>query len=480
MGADLVVQRYENAVGFLTAPVEEAAGADLAAQARRVSLLCGNIPPTGSAQENWDRQTQAISGTVLPRLDHEVYHAAVASVTAKASVWPSILDLDLDLPLEKQKREIIDLTDSEQSVESEEMPSTPKPQRTYARAVSDDVDCECGSRVRQAFHILTKLFHRGNFSRLNPSPQPISPSSNSSSPRVSDELRSESSHTSHTRSSSLPPSVSLHKDEQGFYYSVYDGSRDDSAYLPPFLLNASARARKPHSRTREIIDRLRCSTSSRGRQLTRSEGEQEELSSSRPAQLTRETVRKLFQRGSDGWIKMSSGENGEMPAPSNDFAPRQDVLINPAEDADTEDAFIPYGSTIRPAALAIKKKGSGNVKQKHNRRSSHLDGWIDPSRPVPTRPPPTAPASVGTFTFPPPPVYPVMYPSGGYGMMQPYPAAPPLAPYSGPYPAYPGAAPYPMVSLQPPFVSIPPRIYASTGYSNGAGLGPQGTRHTSW
>ncbi|THH15050.1 hypothetical protein EW146_g5361 [Bondarzewia mesenterica] len=452
-GAEAAVQRYELDVGFCATDETPPIG-DVVPLARRVSLLRGDVPTIGLAQRDWQNHVQMIVGTVLTRLDDEDYSNAVALGARDVKHLPSILDLDLSSS-DKQEPDIIDLTDSEQSVESEGPPVTPKYRRTYASAVSKNL-----ADKLPKLHIPTVSF---------------SSSISSSSPQLFDESLSESSYT---RSSSLPPSVGHQKDDQGLEYFVNDVAKDDSTFLPTFLVNSSGRARKPHSRTREIVDRLRYSSSSRGRQLTRPNDDSEELAVSNVGRLTSETVRRLFQ--TDGWIPISADEHsGALSSSQGAAAIRHgEISVTTVDGVDAEDALIPFGSTIRGPPVP-KKKVSGNNKSKHNRRPSNGDGWIDFTRPSASRPPPpTAPASVGRFTFPPPPVYSVMYPTVGFGMMHPYAAAPGFVPYGGVHHTYPNNAPYP--AALPSFLPVPINGYPGLGYSSTAAAGGAGLRQTSW
>ncbi|KAI0060594.1 hypothetical protein BV25DRAFT_1839624 [Artomyces pyxidatus] len=450
---------------------------DVASLARRVSLLRGDVRPSTLAWEQWNEKVEALLGGIVVPLDSEVFRNAIAT---PASDIPSILDLDLEPPRRERRtqvREVIDLTDSEQSVESEAPPSTPKP--------TDN----------------------GSLPQLVP-PSPSSPSTSSFSPPTSDEIQSDSSIT--TRSSSSPPSMELRKDEQGFFISTAD-SMDEPALLPSFLVDPAVR-RKPHSRTREIIDRLRLGTAGRPKTAPvpdRVDAGDESLASPPSTRPSRESValsvKQLFQKGSDGWIRMSVDAE-DPPKPRY----KSDAFFNPAEDSDAEDSSI-LGAALKPSALSKKKSLSGKAKV-HNRHASVAEGWIEtesatPSAAASTRPSGAghaktlsnasarrqrgsqqkgipAPGSVGVFTFPPPPpsapnppnsFHPAMYGAPGYPM-PPYAAASAgymPVPYG--YPAYPMVA-YPTPPYMPSY-GVPP---ARPAFNPGTITGAAGIRHANW
>jgi len=219
----------------------------------------------------------------------------------------------------------------------------------------------------------------------------------------------------------------------------------------------------------------------------------------------------MFQKGSDGWIRMSGDEEEKAPATTTKgAAPRRgDGFMNFAEDTDTEDVTAHF-ATLLPAPVApLKKKGGATNKQKHNRRTSGNDGWKDTSRADAQHSgswpagfhhqvPLTAPASVGTFTFPLPPTsassnpYPGMYPGPGYPAMPPFhgalPASQPFAQTSytaPPFAMYNGLVPYPVVMVPVPYMQggVPPTGLNPSprpGASNGAITGAAGMRHVQW
>ncbi|KAH9965444.1 hypothetical protein BC827DRAFT_1265439 [Russula dissimulans] len=424
-----MVGQLEHAVGIATTDHRVGTAGEIAILARRVSLLLSDAPPLAPTEGSWREHT----ATFLDGYGIAPHGAAVFRPDLDADPPPtdgitSILDLDLDPPRRKSprfSREVIDLTDSEQSVASEAPPATPKPSQSFPSGSDGTMSGDLPK-----FHL----------PRVPSSP---SISYSSTSPLTSDGLCSE---FSHTRSSSLPPGGDLHKEDYDVDV-VSESSPSEEAEIPLFLVTSSDRPVRRHSRTREIIDRLRSATVPRGRARTSTarggNGDASMPAKNPRAGLDNATVKQLFQKGNDGWIRLADDAE---PATTKAQDPLQsghadDESRNPAENqsapSETEEA--------PPAPKSTRESRKRQAQSKHVRRTSR---WVDGPSPAAVGPPrgahaprpalsvvqpqPAAPASVGTFTFPPPAYY-------------AYPSLPIL-----PYP--------PMVSFgPPPYRGCPPR-----------------------
>lgn len=455
-----VVDQFERAVEIAMTDHHTAGPREIAILARRVSLLLGDTPPAVDLEDAWDKYTATVlDGHRIAPHGAAIFRPDMNADPPSADSITSILDLDLDPPRKKSNRfsrEVIDLTDSEQSVASRAPPATPKPMRSFLANGGDGTT----SGDLPKFH-LTRV----------PSSPSISYSSNS--PLTSDGLRSESSHT---RCSSLPPGGDLHKDDYDVDI-VSESTPSEDADIPLFLVTSSDRQVKQHSRTREIIDRLRSVALPRGRtksSTTRGNGNPNTSVKNRRAGLNNATVKQLFQKGSDGWIRLA--DDAEHAASrAKDPSGHADGPRSPtgdSEPSESDDAI--FAQPVPKLTRDSKKKQS---QDKHIKRAPVWpEGPTSPSvvvappsavtsggppRGAPPghghghRPPQiaqsAAPASVGTFTFPPPPYY--AFPN------QTVPQYAPMVSFGGgggvpQYRGYPSRGGYPHPS--PPFVNALP------------------------
>ncbi|KAI0001025.1 hypothetical protein BJV77DRAFT_256802 [Russula vinacea] len=280
-----MVDQLERAVGITTTDYHTAG--DIGTLARRVSQLLGNAQPIANPEGPWDKYTATIlDGHRIAPYGAAIYRPDLNAEPPPADSITSILDLDLDLPRRNPPRfprEVIDLTDSEQSVASEAPPATPKPERSFAAGGDGTMS--------------------GDLPKCHLIRVPSSPSISysSGSPLTSDGLRSESSHT---RCSSLPPG-DLHKEDYDIEV-VSESTASEDAEIPLFLVSSSDRLIKQHSRTRAIIDRLRSADVPRGRASTTRGNSNPSTPAKNPrVGLNNATVKQLFQKGSDGWIRLA-------------------------------------------------------------------------------------------------------------------------------------------------------------------------------
>ncbi len=422
-----MVDELERAVGISTN--EHHIAGEIAPLARRVSQLLGDPQPVVNPEDSWNQYTATVlDGDGIAPHGVAIYRPDLNADPPPADSITPILDLDLDPPRRKSprfSREVIDLTDSEQSVASEAPPATPKPERSF--------DASGDGTIPRTLFVLC-IFPNSNLYAPFISPSgdlpkchlirvPSSPSISysSGSPLTSDGLRSESSHT---RCSSLPPG-DLHKEDYDVEV-VSESTPSDDAEIPLFLVTSSDRPIKQHSRTRAIIDRLRSADAPRGR--VRTPSTRRNSSPSTPAKsprvgLNNATVKQLFQKGSDGWIRLADG--AEHTA-SRAEVPSQGASRNPVEDSEPSEG---EGEEVIFVPPVPKSTRDSRKKQTQGRQLRRGSGWVDAPPPTTVAPAHAititsagpqrgahghrlaqsaqvaAPASVGTFTFPPPTYY---------------------------------------------------------------------------
>lgn len=447
-----MVDQLERAVGIAT-PDHHTATREIAVLVRRVSLLLGDAPPVVDLECSWDKYTAAIldGHRIAPR-GAGIFRPDLNADPPPADSITSILDLDLDLdpPRGKSPRfslEVTDLTDSEESVASRAPPATPKPVLSFPSngvdgTTSGTLSALCRfSNSDPCIPHLVSLPGDLPKSHLPRVPSSPSISYSSSSPLTSDGLRSESSHT---RCSSLPPGGDLHKEDE----YVEESTLSEDADIPLFLVTSSDRLVR-HSRTREIIDRLRAATIPRGRSKTltsRGNGKPSTPVKNRRAGLNNATVKQLFQKGSDGWICLA--DDAEHTAPRTKDHSQADH--DDSEPSESDEAI--FAQPVPKSTRDSRKKQTQNkpirppcasVAVTHPTVTSGCPPRDTHGPRLPQIPQPAAPASVGTFTFPPPAYY--AFPSQYV----------PMASFSvPPYPGYPSRGGYTHTS--PPFISAFP------------------------
>jgi hypothetical protein len=450
-----MVNQLERAVGITT--TEHHPSGEIGNLARRVSQLLGNAQPIANPEGSWDKYTATIlDGHRIAPHGAAIYRPDLNAEPPPADSITSILDLDLDPPRRNSPRfprEVIDLTDSEQSVASEAPPATPKPERSFAAGgdgtMSGALSVPCNSLIPTCIPLCISL--AGDLPRCHLIRVPSSPSISysSGSPLTSDGLRSESSHT---RCSSLPPG-DLHKEDYDIEV-VSESTASEDAEIPLFLVTSSDRLIKQHSRTRAIIDRLRSADVPRGRaSTTRGNGNPSTPAKNPRVGLNNATVKQLFQKGSDGWIRLADDAEH---APSRAKVPSRvgpaDESRNPLEDSEPSES----------EEVIFAPKSTRDSRKKQTQSKRRASGWVDAASTHPTAAslgPPrhghrvaqnaqaAAPASVGTFTFPPPTYY--AFPG------QPVPQYMPTVSFGPPpYRGYPPPVGYPQTS--PPFIGPPP------------------------
>jgi hypothetical protein len=129
-----MVNQLERVVGITM--TEHHTAEEIGILARRVSQFLGNAHPILNPEDSWDEYTAGVlDGHGIAPHGATIYRPDLNADPPPADSITSILDLDLEPPRGKPPRfprEVIDLTDSEQSVASEAPPATPKPERSFA------------------------------------------------------------------------------------------------------------------------------------------------------------------------------------------------------------------------------------------------------------------------------------------------------------------------------------------------------------
>jgi hypothetical protein len=129
-----LVDQLERAVGITT--TEPRTAEEIGILARRVSQLLGNAHPVVNPESSWDEYAATLlDGHRIAPHGAAIYRPDLNADPPPSDSITSILDLDLEPPRRNSPRfppEVIDLTDSEQSVASEAPPATPKPERSFA------------------------------------------------------------------------------------------------------------------------------------------------------------------------------------------------------------------------------------------------------------------------------------------------------------------------------------------------------------
>ena len=269
-------------------------------------LLPGNASEDGLRRhrEEWARLVEELLGGIL---EPSCFDLPIYSPDADVQVW----DLgEIDEPYDFDMPDVVDLTLSDISVDSDPLPTTPPGDRkSYAEVLFDD-----GTTPTHAGTVVSPSPSKPlNASALSFIPSFFldhhSPSPSSDEPYVSPtyefhfpSLHSNTAPRSNTRS--LPPA--LQRDEYGFYNEVppvptqtQSAMQSRSATpkrpsgVPPSFLGSGPRQ---GSRTREMVDRLRSSSSGGSRRNKKNKGDGSSLRNPTQASVPQ------MDKDSEGWI----------------------------------------------------------------------------------------------------------------------------------------------------------------------------------
>ncbi|CAL1712006.1 unnamed protein product [Somion occarium] len=341
------------------------------------------------AQKRWDDQVRDLMGGTLTRAQ---YNPLDDDDEVDRKLWN--LNLAEDVKFESSAPELVDLTDSELSTDSDPMPATPHgDKKSYAAVVFD----EQASQIHRERTVVAPSPSKPlNASALDfipgmpppeSTPSPDSSESPYTSPTYEFHFPSLNAQQSGSRSGarSLPPN--LRKDEQGFYNEISISPspvarshastrtatprRQSAVLLPAFLADSSTAPRNRKLKTREIVDRLRSSTAN---------GE-----ASRKARITEPIVEprtevdeqpKLIESRSDkradidGWITSVCENEGKAP----------EAIIG-------KDGWIEGIPTAKPRVVVKNKKG-------HKRSNSSVNSNFSMT------PPSSSTSTISTFPSP--------------------------------------------------------------------------------
>lgn len=260
-GVDEVVSSYETDVGFhhtVAWPSETPPSRP----ALRVEVSEEELALN---KEHWDEMIQDLMGGLNLR-DFDTEDTCSSLFSSPAS----------SLHRSSSTLSSIDLTDSERSVISVSVPSTPKAQNSHANiavkspspsgsASGHEMMAASPSRRlnASASAFVSSFSPCPPASKLDPVPFP-----SLNDPVPSPPLHKFADFTFPSLNAPPIPAVKIKKDEQGFYSQVELSpplhQRTTSTLLPAFIHDAFARRKAPASKTRAIVDRLRSSSQSQG------------------------------------------------------------------------------------------------------------------------------------------------------------------------------------------------------------------------
>lgn len=266
---EAILESYETDVGF------HCYEPDSTLQNRVPALsLSRNITEKDIAigKQRWVEMVKLLAeGPLMSRSSSRDYNGAEGSqITSYTNAHSTglIHFKDLRSPTEL---DFIDMTDSEHSVDSDPVPSTPKPRNSYPNiAFSQPSPSVLDFSPSRSLNAAASSFVPTSTTPAKVPPIPysylpfISPSPSPSPSPTYTNFTFPSLNSSIQALPSLPPN--LKKDEQGFYTEVKISSsgqssnrashRSSSSLLPSFLTDPSHRTRRA-SKTREIVDQLR-------------------------------------------------------------------------------------------------------------------------------------------------------------------------------------------------------------------------------
>lgn len=460
-GAEDTLEPYEYNVGIC----------DAASPLSHFSFTAELLLPEDASEDDiqwgrdqWEQHVEELLGGILER---SCYDLPPCSPSDGVRMW----NLDaLDNPFaDSDLHDIVDLTDSDISVESDPLPTTPQgDKKSYAEVLFDDR----GAPQHAGTVVSPSPSKPLNASALSFIPSFFldqhSPSPTSDEPYVSPtyEFHFPSlGNNAAPRTRSLPPSLPLQRDEQGFYneipYAAPQSTAQSRAATPkrasptgvhPFMGSAPPRQ---GSKTREMVDRLRSNSSSGSRRSRKSKGEASALRKAVDAAAPQP------DRDADGWI---TGVDAGTP-------PR--ARVHKGGDGDWVQGLFQCRAPAKPphrrsASTATSGSAAGTAPRPPTPSSV--------ASTLSTLPSPTS----STFSNPRTPT------STQFPVAQFYAFQPPYAAYPS-YPMPPQGPPVPMMQPQwqmhgpmvpaPPAYVLPPPMYGSSPYDTRKAAPVGGARH---
>lgn len=293
-GVEDSISSYEAAVGIQS--TSDSLSSSRSACVREFQLVdkLDHLEVIVNAQRRaWVELVRSLLGGVLDHIDATHELSLIDQPPSDKALW-DLSALDSPRPSRSSSSpEILDLTDSELSAESEPLPSTPKAsKKSYARVAIGDQHQEKHSPIvlsplpskplsasALTFIPSTSMVdaHRDQSSSSSLSKRDSSPAISPTYEFHFPSLNPKPSTSPSSPHEIAPPlSSTLQKDENGFYYPIAEQEgilqdnisprttpprRASATFLPSFLADPAASARIRHtSKTREIVDRLRSMT----------------------------------------------------------------------------------------------------------------------------------------------------------------------------------------------------------------------------
>ncbi|KAJ7721511.1 hypothetical protein B0H16DRAFT_1256694, partial [Mycena metata] len=378
MGAAATLESYEIDVGFHwpSQPMEERRRPDLA--------VAVNKDHVALAKERWDELVQDLTGGL--------------SIGSSDGYHESDDDSLLGMHRSTSTLSSIDLTDSERSVLSVPMPSTPRARRSYANIVVKTASSPSRSASSRGSDRSPRRLNAAASSFV-PSPskgkavaQPssfLTPPKSASFPSLN--LARSPSPSFNTNfvfpSLNVPPlpAVNLAKDGEGFYSEVEPPApapthaRSSSTLLPAFLQDTFTRRRPPTSKTRAMVDRFKSSSFGGVQEPAKAQSAppQLELSSLMKPRLS------VSEYGDDGESPPVDDESDGWIA-GEDMVAKAETVNSKARRA--RDLFLALGrrrsnSSPPKPSLIVEPPGddavSITVELPSPTSSSSNDGWIE-------------------------------------------------------------------------------------------------------
>ena len=138
-----MVNELERAIAFFATTDHTTGPWEIAVLTQHVSLLLGDTPPVIDLEDTWNKFTATVlDGHRIAPHGAAIFCPDVNADPPTTDSITSIVDLNLDTPQRKShrfSRDIIDLTDLEQSVASRVPPATLKPMWSFLANGDKDV-----------------------------------------------------------------------------------------------------------------------------------------------------------------------------------------------------------------------------------------------------------------------------------------------------------------------------------------------------
>ncbi|KAF7289304.1 Glycoside hydrolase family 31 protein [Mycena indigotica] len=366
-GALDALEPYEIGVGFYwpESPLNREPESEIGPDKARVG---GHVV---DAKEQWDELVQGLTGglTITTAGQHEIDSDDESALSVHRST---------------STHSSMDLTDSDRSVSSIPMPSTPRARRNYPSIQVKTDSSPSRNSDRSRLNAAASIFVPSPPKpKLPPRVEPISfPTLNKSSTPPFN-----ATFVFPSLDVQVPPvpSVKITKDEQGFYS---EAEAQSTTVVPSFLQGAFTpkQRRTPSSKTRAIVDKLKSSVSQQQEHVSRPP--QIQLSSlEKPRLSTSEHGGDVHtppaEEDSEGWI---GGDDVTKPTPGNPKTRRTRELFlaltrrrsnsSPTKPTLVADPPLNGDEKSAPVTVAIQLPSPASTSSLN---SSDNDGWLEGS-----------------------------------------------------------------------------------------------------